>query len=39
VLDLDSDQVATFDEGDRAGLEAVARLLARSVDWERACRS
>jgi len=39
VLDLDSDRVATFDEEDRAGLEAVAELLARVIDWGRACRS
>lgn len=39
VLDLDSDRVATFDEEDRTGLEAVAGLLARAIDWERACRS
>ncbi len=39
VLDLDSDEVATFDEEDRAGLEAVAELLSRTIDWGRACRS
>ncbi len=39
VLDLDSDRVATFDEEDRAGLEAVAGLLSRAIDWGRACRS
>ena len=39
VLDLDSDRVATFDEQDRAGLEAVAELLSRTIDWGRACRS
>lgn len=37
VLDLDSDRAATFDEGDRIGLEAVAELLSRSIDWGRAC--
>ena len=31
VLDLDSHQPAAFDEEDRAGLEAVARLLARHL--------
>jgi GAF domain-containing protein len=39
VLDLDSDEVATFDEEDRAGLEAAADLLTRVIDWGRACRS
>ena len=39
VLDLDSDRVATFDEEDRAGLEAVTGLLSRAIDWGRACRS
>lgn len=36
VLDLDSPNLATFDETDREGLEALARDLARSVDWRRA---
>lgn len=39
VLDLDSDRPATFDEDDRVGLEAVAELLSRAIDWGRACRS
>ncbi len=39
VLDLDSDRPGTFDEVDREGLESVAELLARAVDWERALRS
>lgn len=39
VLDLDSDQPASFDEDDREGLERVAALLGRTVDWSRACRS
>jgi GAF domain-containing protein len=37
VLDLDSDRPATFDDLDRAGLEALVAELAPRVDWARAC--
>ena len=33
VLDLDSTVLATFDEDDRAGLQGVVDILARSSDW------
>jgi L-methionine (R)-S-oxide reductase len=34
VLDLDSPMPARFDEADRRGLEAFARVLTPRVDWE-----
>jgi GAF domain-containing protein len=37
VLDLDSDRPATFDDEDRAGLEALIADVAPRVDWARAC--
>lgn len=37
VLDLDSAELATFGEDDRAGLESLAAELADAIDWERAC--
>lgn len=37
VLDLDSDRTATFDEGDRVGLEALVADVAPRIDWDRAC--
>ena len=36
VLDLDSPELATFDDEDRVGLEAIVADLATSVDWSRA---
>lgn len=36
VLDLDSPELGTFDDADRAGLEAVASDLAGSIDWSAA---
>jgi GAF domain-containing protein len=37
VLDLDSDRTGTFDQEDRAGLEALIAEVAPRVDWGRAC--
>ena len=34
VLDIDSPDLARFDEADRAGLEAFARILERACDWD-----
>lgn len=39
VLDLDSDRPATFDDEDRAGLEALVADVAPRIDWARARRS
>ena len=39
VLDLDSAELASFDDEDRAGLEALVAALAPHVDWARACAS
>jgi GAF domain-containing protein len=39
VLDLDSPELATFDDADRVGLEAIASDLATSVDWSAAVPS
>lgn len=39
VLDLDSPELATFDDEDRRGLEAIAEDLASSIDWARATSS
>lgn len=39
VLDLDSDRPATFDDDDRAGLEALVADVAPLIDWSRARRS
>ena len=36
VLDIDSPEKARFDEADRAGLEAFARVLEKACDWEAA---
>ena len=36
VLDVDSPELARFDDDDRAGLEAFVRVLTPRVDWERA---
>lgn len=33
VLDIDCEATEGFDEADRAGLERIARLLARNCDW------
>ena len=39
VLDLDSAELASFGDEDRAGLEALVAALAPHVDWARACAS
>ena len=39
VLDLDSPELATFDDEDRRGLEALVADLAASIDWRRATTS
>ena len=39
VLDLDSPKLATFDDQDRSGLEAIVEDLATAVDWGRATAS
>jgi len=33
VIDIDSNQLNTFDESDRVGLERVAREIASKCDW------
>lgn len=33
VLDLDSPEIARFDQGDQEGMEDVARLLSEGCDW------
>lgn len=39
VLDLDSPELGTFDDADRAGLEAVVRDLSSAIDWSRVLSS
>ena len=36
VLDIDSPELARFDDADRAGLEEFVRVLTPRVDWQRA---